>query len=137
MHAWILRLIGTLLPVVGIALSPVMGQSAEQNIEAAMASGDAKALSVYFTDNIDLLVLETDDVYSRQQAEIIVQRFFTDHPPVGYENKHRGKSRTADSYQIGKLTTKSGNFRITVFVRREGDQTQIRQLRIEQATADF
>ena len=98
-----------------------------------MKTGNAKEMSNYFISNIDLTVDDADDVYSRAQAEMIISKFFTDNPPSGFEIRHEGKSKMEDLYRIGKLSTKNGTYRVTFFMKKEGDKFMIKQLRIEES----
>jgi hypothetical protein len=108
------------------------GQMAEKDaIGAAIRAGDAKALSAYMLPNVDLTVNEVEDVYSKNQAEVILNQFFISQKPSGFEVKHEGKSKIEDFYYIGALTTSQSAYRLTFFLKKDGDAFRIKQLRIE------
>jgi hypothetical protein len=108
------------------------GQVAEKDaIGAAIRAGDAKALSTYMMPNVDLTVNDVEDVYSKNQAEVILNQFFVKQKPTGFEVKHEGKSKMEDFYYIGDLTTASAAYRLTFFLKKEGNSFRIKQLRIE------
>lgn len=106
-------------------------QSEEDRVGQLLGSGNTKELSLEFTPNIDLTVLETDDVYSRAQAAQILKKFFQDHPPKAFSKEHNGKTKAGDSYVIGILSTSNGNFRTTYFLKQVKDEQRVKQLRIE------
>jgi hypothetical protein len=103
----------------------------------AMRTGNATDLAAQFIPNIDLTVKETSEVYSRSQAEQIIRKFFNDHPPVDLVIEHSGVSKFGDKYFIGILRTRNGYFRVTFFLKKNGDQMQVKQLRIEASKNDL
>lgn len=108
------------------------GQSSEkESIEAAIRQGNAKALGAYFASSVDLTVLQTEDVYSKDQAEVILTRFFNENAPGSFEIRHEGKSKLDDYYYIGELSTTSSTYRLTFFLKKNDSKFRIKQLRIE------
>lgn len=101
------------------------------NISAAIRSGNPKNLSVYFIDNIDLKVINQEDVYSKQQAEMILKDFFTKHPIKSYTIAHKSEPKNGSQYVIGTLETNNGKFRIYFLIKTTGAETLIQQFRIE------
>jgi len=119
--------------VSALALSSY-GQTAEkQNISKAIQEGNAKLLGGYFTKSVDLTVTDIEDVYSKDQAEVILTRFFNENKPKSYSVKHEGKSKLDDYYYIGDLVTATGTYRLTFFLKKEGEIFRIKQLKIENA----
>ncbi len=104
----------------------------KEGISAAIQSGSAQALSGYFSKSLDLTLLDIEDVYSQEQAQVILNKFFIDHKPAVFNLKHEGKSKVEDFYYIGILETNSGNFRVTFFLKKEASEFNIKQLRIEE-----
>ena len=102
-----------------------------------LKTGNSKELSKHFIDNIDLTLNDVDDMYSRAQAEMMVSKFFNDHPPKEFVIRHEGKSKLDDYYRIGKLTTSNGIYRVTFFLKNDKGHFLIKQLRIEESTRDF
>ena len=103
----------------------------------AMKTGNAKELAEQFIPNIDLTIKETSEVYSKAQAEQIIRKFFNDHAPVDMVIEHSGVSKFGDKYYIGILRTRNGYFRVTFFLKKNGDLMQVKQLRIETSKNDL
>ncbi|QIA06942.1 DUF4783 domain-containing protein [Draconibacterium halophilum] len=103
-------------------------------INVGLATGNAKVLSSYFNQNVELVVLDNDNVYSKAQAQQIVTNFFSKFPPVA-ENAfsiiHDSGKENAQ-YVIGKLKTEKGNFRVYFLLKQNSGKQYIHQLRIEQ-----
>lgn len=109
-------------------------QNYKDRIAELLETGNAAELSNLFIASIDLTLLETDDVYSRQQAKMILQKFFRDNPPSEFRYKHEGRSKLDAYYYIGDLTAGERQFRVTFFLSESDGQMQIKQLRIEEGT---
>lgn len=104
------------------------------SILTSMETGDAKALSAFFNQNIELVVLDSDNVYSKAQAQQIVTTFFNKFPPISgkaFSIIHETGKADAQSV-IGKLKTEKGDFRIYFLLKKNGEKEYIHQLRIEQ-----
>ncbi|HQV50688.1 MAG: DUF4783 domain-containing protein [Flavobacteriales bacterium] len=122
-----------LLPFVGLqAQDPV-----KDKVVQAMKTGNSKDLADHFIPNLDLTVLDASDVYSKAQAEQILRKFFNEHPPLDLAIEHSGVSKFGDKYFIGILKTKDAQFRTTFFLKKTGEEFQVKQLRIEPSKNDF
>lgn len=105
--------------------------SEKQGITKAIQEGNAKVLGSYFTKTVDLTVKDVEDVYSKEQAEVILTRFFNENITETYAVKHEGKSKLDDYYYIGDLITTTGTYRLTFFLKKDGETFRVKQLRIE------
>jgi len=101
-------------------------------IIVSLSKGDAKTLSGFFYNNVELVILEKDNVYSKAQAQQIVTKFFSDYKPEGFEIVHKGEGGSSGSrYVIGTLLTKKGKFRVYFFLKADKEKLFIHQLHIE------
>ncbi|MFT6997525.1 MAG: hypothetical protein ACJAQ4_001279 [Cryomorphaceae bacterium] len=115
-----------------MSTSAAMGQDVEKDaISEAIKSSDPQKIAVYFMPSVDLTVESAEGVYSKDQAEMIIRRFFEDHVPKDFALKHQGKSKLDDYYYIGTLTTEKGDYRLTFFLKKTEDKFRIKQMRIE------
>ena len=96
----------------------------------SLRTGNSKVLSGYFNDNIELVVLDNDNVYSKAQAKQIVNNFFSNFTPEGFNVIHQG-GKEGSKYVIGNLKTNNGNFRIYFLLKKKNGKDYIHQLRIE------
>ena len=101
------------------------------DIASAIRSGNPKNISNYFIENIDLKVIEQEDVYSKQQAEMILKDFFSKHAVKSYTVAHKSEPKAGSQYVIGTLETTNGKFRTYFLIKTTGAQTLIQQFRIE------
>ncbi len=100
------------------------------DIIRSLEKGNAKLLSDYFNDNVELVVLDNDNVYSKAQAKQIVKNFFDSFIPESFTIIHQG-GKEGSKYVIGNLKTNNGNFRIYFLLKKEKGKDYIHQLRIE------
>lgn len=108
-------------------------QSIPSSINLAFQTGDAKKLGSHFNQNVELVVLEKDNVYSRAQAQQIVNNFFSHFQPVesnAFSVIHSSDKGDAKAV-IGKLKTEKGDFRVYFLLKKNSSKEYIHQLRIE------
>ena len=109
--------------------SPAFAQVTDEIIQS-IQSGNARVLSDYFNQNVELVVLESDNVYSKAQAQQIVNNFFSNNTPESFSVIHQG-GREGAKYVIGNLTTQNGRFRVYFLLKQSEGKNYIHQLRIE------
>ena len=96
-----------------------------------LKTGNSKMLSDYFNQNVEMVVLENDNVYSKAQAQQIVNKFFSSNPPENFSIIHQGGKEGAQ-YVIGNLITSKGTFRVYFLLKKNDGKVYIHQLRIEE-----
>ena len=102
-------------------------------IAAAIKSGNAKEISKYFSDDVDMKILDKEEVYSKAQAELILKDFFAKHPVKSFALAHKSapNAKNSSQYVIGTLETANGKYRTYFLLKTTGTQQQIQQFRIE------
>ncbi len=110
--------------------NPLNFDDIPSDIAIAFKVGTAKELSRFFNENLELEVEGKENVYSRSQAERIMDNFFTKYPPKDFKFVHKGGKKEAQ-YAIGKLITFNGNFRVYMLLKTKNEKKFIHQLRIE------
>ncbi len=123
-------------------LSPMQGKCINlgpgdipQALIDALRTGNTPVLSGYFNSSIELAILDKEDIYSKQQAELIVKDFFAKHVPSSFVILHKG-GKEGSQYAIGNLTTSDGNFRVTLLIKEKDSKPYIHQLRFEVGNAE-
>jgi hypothetical protein len=101
------------------------------DIASSIRTGNPKNISKFFIENIDLKIIEKEDVYSKQQAEMILKDFFSKHPVKSFSVAHKSEPKNGSQYVIGTLETTNGKFRTYFLIKTSGAQTLIQQFRIE------
>jgi hypothetical protein len=104
------------------------------DIIVGFETGNVKVLSRYFNQNVNLVVLDNNNVYSKAQAQQIVGDFFgtfIPNPEKKFKVIHESGKEGAKSV-IGTIETKKGEvFRIYFLLKQNEGNEYIHQLRID------
>ena len=106
-----------------------------EDIVLSFKAGNAAELSKFFHDNVELIILEKEDVYSRSQAEQIIRKFFSEHKPESFKiifDSGKENSR----YAIGSLETPGKTYRVYFLMKKKEGSPYIHQLMIEEEEED-
>ena len=98
---------------------------------AAINSGNPKTITRFFVDNIDMKMIDKEEIYSKQQAEMMLKKFFDTHQVVRFAIAHKSEMKNGAQYAIGTLETKKGKFSIYFLTKMIGNKTFIQQFKIE------
>lgn len=110
------------------------GQQTQSDVFVPIAKylehGNAKNLSAWFSENIELVMFGQRSNCSRSQARQIMKRFFEDYTPHSFDIVHKSGVYPM-TYAIGKLEGGGNKFRITIFVKTTERGNYIQQLSID------
>lgn len=101
-----------------------------KNIESAMKAGNAKELVKYFNETVELKIDGGSANYSRNQAEVVLRKFFQKNPSRGFFYIHNGSSPEGLKYAIGQYTTQGTRYRMVLFLKSNNGSFVIDTLRI-------
>lgn len=96
----------------------------------ALKSGNAVQLSKYFDNNVEISMPDKSNNYSKSQAELVIQDFFSLNAVKGFEVLHKG-GNVGTEYCIGTLLTKNGQFRTTIYLKQKGNSQVIQEISFE------
>ena len=102
----------------------------KSDILTGFANGNAKQLSKYFPANLDITISGKSNLYSKSQAEQVLNTFFTQNKVSGFSIVHEGQSN-GTKYFIGSYSSGSKKFRVTINVKSSGTSDQITSISIE------
>ena len=111
-------------------LSAFRPASGLEDVIAALRSGNATELAKYIDDNVELSLPDKADRYSRSQAVMILQDFFSNAGVRNFELKHKGDNG-GSQFCIGTLQTRAGSFRTTVFMTTRNNRQLVREIRFQ------
>lgn len=116
-----------MLPV----LSSAQTDKLPEDIVLSFEAGNAAELAKHFHTNVELIILDEEDVYSRSQAEQIIRKFFSEHKPSAFKVIFEGGKENS-RYAIGSLDTSRATYRVYIYVKKQDNTLLIHQLRIEE-----
>lgn len=99
-------------------------------ISMAFKAGNAAELSKYMNSTIELLLLDKEDFYKKNVAEVILKDFFSEYPTRDFSISHQGAKNDAQ-YAIGDLRTEKGDFRVYILLKKVDNELLIHLIRIE------
>jgi hypothetical protein len=112
--------------------SSLYSQEFIKNIEKAIKLGKAKDIALYFDKYIDLSFSEKTNTYSKKQAEVIVQKFFTKVEPKDFTKINKGTSYANNTiYYIGTLETSNGQYQVYMFFVIRNATYYLKEIRFE------
>jgi hypothetical protein len=113
-----------------ITLSSFKPISGLDEVISSLRAGNASELSKYVDDNVEISLPDKTDSYSRAQALMVLQDFFTNNVVHNFQVKHKGDNG-GNQYCIGTLLTKAGNYRTTIFMKSKGGKHLVKEIRFQ------
>jgi hypothetical protein len=101
-----------------------------EGVISAISTGNSALLAGYFNPSLTLAILDKEDIYTRQQAELIMKDFFARNTPSSFTVLHKG-GKEGSQYAIGNLVTPGNVFRVTIYLKVKDNKSLIHQLRFE------
>ena len=101
------------------------------SIASAISSGNAAAVAAYFDANVDITIDDKESMYSKSQAQSVVQGFFAKNPVRSFSINHRGSSAGGKQFGIGTLVTSNGQYRVYYLVMQKNNTSLIQEMRFE------
>jgi hypothetical protein len=96
----------------------------------ALRSGNAQELSKYVDEKIEISLPDKSDSYSKSQAVMVLKDFFNNNGVTGFEVQFKGENGES-KFCIGKLQTKSGSYRTTVFMKTKDGKQLVKEIRFQ------
>ena len=119
-----------LLLVLSLGTNIVSSQDITKQVVSAFEKGDAKKLSSYLNDNLEIKLLETKQMVSRNQATRILQEFFNEHPPKSFKITYEG-TKQGTEYEIGEYKSNGTMYRVNLYFIKTEKEKLIYYLTIE------
>jgi len=118
-------------PLLLLYLMPSTAADPIDKVAALIRQGDTKELSKLFAATVEITILEEENVYSKTQAELILDKFFSENKPASVKILH--KVNTNPNYLFGVLTLTAGNgtYRVTYTLKKGDSGLTLIELRIE------
>lgn len=103
-----------------------------ESIKNALSKGDAGAISAFFSTSVQMSLPGSKGLYSKQQAKLVLQKFFNQNKAKSASVVHKGDSGGGANYVIYKLDTENGAFRVQVFMK-SSETGKIHEIKIKRS----
>jgi len=103
-------------------LSSFIANNLSDDCRLAIQSGNVKGLVKYFSSTIEIRTEEQEGTFSKQQAEIVLRKFFKNNPPKSFTYLHKGVSPGGAKYAIGNYKSSNMSFRVYIKMKKINDQ---------------
>ncbi|GAA4322057.1 DUF4783 domain-containing protein [Flaviaesturariibacter amylovorans] len=113
-----------------LALTAFRAAGGLDDVISALRGGSASELSRFIDDNVEIALPDKSDRYSRAQATMVLQDFFSSNGVKGFELKHKGDNG-GNQFVIGTLQTRSGAYRTTVYMSARNGKQLVREIRFQ------
>ncbi|MFA9391397.1 MAG: DUF4783 domain-containing protein [Prolixibacteraceae bacterium] len=119
-----------LLIIAFFAIANLAVAQIPNDVILSLKSGNAAKLAAHFSDNVELVVLDNENVYSKAHAQQVISDFFKKYPPQNFSIIHQG-GKDGSNYAIGNLQVENEKFRVYFLIKSKNGASYIHQLRIE------
>ncbi|WPV00336.1 DUF4783 domain-containing protein [Mucilaginibacter sp. cycad4] len=101
------------------------------NVANLLKTGNTKELSRLFANNVEITIMEDENVYSQNQATVILDKFFARNKPKGIKLLHKINSGGNYHFGVYILSTDKGEFRVAITLKDAGKTANVVELKIE------
>ncbi len=123
-----------------LACSFIQGRSAivpaaddpDKMIVDALSAGNAKDLSLYFNDMIDLGIAGTEGTYSKVQATRILEDFFSKNAIQSVKINRKGNSADGSVFSLGEMQAGGKHYRLYYLLKNVNGKDLIHLFQIEE-----
>lgn len=101
------------------------------HVASLIRQGNIHQLSGLFAENVEVSILGDENIYSRTQTELILDKFFSENRPISVKTVHKVNSNP--NYQFGVLIMNSdkGVYRIAFTLKNIAGSLALIEFRIE------
>ncbi|MDF2434119.1 MAG: hypothetical protein JWP44_3750 [Mucilaginibacter sp.] len=122
---YLLLLILCVSPVRFLLTDPI------DDIAGFIRQGNIQQLSTLFAPSVEISLLGEENVYSKVQAELILDKFFNQNKPKAVKMLHRIDSNPNYLFGVLIVNTDKGTFRIACTLKQVDGSIKLIEMRIE------
>lgn len=106
-----------------------------EGLKDAFINGNSEKISGYFGRNVELMLFDKGDVYSKAQAQLIISNFFSTYNPQSFIIESESKEENT-YYTVALLNTQKEYFRIFIVYQANKKKIVVSQLVISQISEE-
>jgi hypothetical protein len=101
-----------------------------KNIKSSFKAGNLNGLADYMGQKLEVAFESEKKTYSRDKAEQVLGKFFTENKPKDFQVLHQGASKDGLKFYIGEYSSNTGTFRVLVYLRNIGGKQVVETIDI-------
>ncbi len=98
----------------------------------ALKLENVEEIAKYFDNRVEVSIFDKENIFSKEQAQIVLKDFFSKCVVSGFEMIHNGTSVASTKYYIGLLQTDIGTIRTYLLVREEKGKAIIQEIHFDE-----
>jgi hypothetical protein len=114
-----------------LSLSKTTPADPIDKVAELMGKGNAHELAKLFASSIDISIADEENTYSKTQAEIILEKFFSENKPESSKVLHKVNSNANYHFGVVILNTDKRLYRVAFTLKDVGGEMQLIELRFE------
>jgi len=100
-----------------------------EDIVSAMRNSNTSTIAKYFDNIVPITINNTQSIYSRTQAEMVLKDFFNKNMPKDLTIINSGAPNNTSRFAIGDLTTSNGKYSIYILLRAKDNVFLLQEIR--------
>jgi hypothetical protein len=101
------------------------------DVAGLIRRGDVHALSAMFAPSVEISILNEENVYSRTQGELVLNKFFNENKPRAVKMVHRVNSNPNYYFGVIMVNTDKGAYRVACTLKQADKRFELIEVRIE------
>jgi Domain of unknown function (DUF4783) len=101
------------------------------DVAGLIRRGDIHALSAMFAASVEISILNEENVYSRTQGELVLNKFFNENKPRVVKMLHRVNSNPNYYFGVILVNTDKGAYRVACTLKQADKHFELIEVRIE------
>lgn len=99
------------------------------DLAVSFKNNDSKAISIHFSESLDLVIESTEGSFGQEQASVILRDFFSKNTIKSFKIKHKGVSNEKTQYTIAEMKSDRKDWSVYILIN---THSKITQLQIEE-----
>ena len=106
------------------------GHSPIEDMANAIKNDHVAEISRYFDNVVPLTINNTQSIYSRNQAEAVLEDFFEKNKPKDFAVSDNGSPTSTSKFMIGTFDTPSGKYNVYILMKQKDGNFVIQEIRL-------
>ncbi|MES2111432.1 MAG: DUF4783 domain-containing protein [Bacteroidota bacterium] len=102
-----------------------------ERVAELMRQGNVAELTKLFAANVEITIQDEENLYSKTQAGLILDKFFSQNKPTSVKVLHKVNSSQNYIFGVIILNTQKGPYRIAVTIKQTGSTPELIEIRVE------